>query len=75
MSKKIMEQIITLFTAGFGVIAALAWNEAVQSLFDRWFLFPSDTVKAKFFYAITVTIIAVLITSLFAGLRQKQDDE
>jgi len=53
-------KITTLLTAGFGLVAALAWNDAIQSFFK---LIPieSTEVGAKFLYAIIVTIIIVLV--------------
>lgn len=53
-------KITTLLTAGFGLVAALAWNDAIQSFFK---LIPvkNTEVGAKFIYAILVTIIIVLV--------------
>ncbi|RXJ00386.1 hypothetical protein DS745_12710 [Anaerobacillus alkaliphilus] len=66
MGKKMLEQIITLFTAAIGVMAALAWNDAVQALFNS--LFPhGEGVKERFMFAILITSIAVLLTTIFAS--------
>jgi uncharacterized membrane protein len=55
-----ISKITTLLTAGFGLVAALAWNDAIQGLFK---LIPiqSTEVGAKFIYAIVITLIIVLI--------------
>jgi hypothetical protein len=55
-----ISKITTLLTAGFGLVAALAWNDAIQSLFK---LIPiqNSQVSAKFIYAIFITVIIVLI--------------
>ena len=44
---------------GFGLVAALAWNDAIQALFK---LIPIEgtEVGAKFLYAIIVTVIIVI---------------
>lgn len=55
-----ISKITTLLTAGFGLVAALAWNDAIQSLF-KLIPIPQTEVSAKFLYAILVTIIIVLI--------------
>lgn len=51
---------VASLTAAFGVVAGLAWNDAVRSLLD--YLLPLDrsTVAAKFAYALVVTAIAVI---------------
>lgn len=55
-----ISKVTTLLAAGFGLVAALAWNDAIQSLFK---LIPikGTEVGAKFIYAIIVTVIIVLV--------------
>jgi hypothetical protein len=49
-----------LFTQAFGLIAALAWNEAVQDMIDK-----TELIQAtKLIYALSLTIVAVLIAYL-----------
>ena len=60
--KEVREKMFTLILAGFGLVAALAWNDAIQTLFKV--LFPkSEGVIGKIIYAIIVTIVVVLISS------------
>jgi hypothetical protein len=33
MQKEVIEKIAALITAAFGLVAALAWNEAIQEIF------------------------------------------
>ena len=59
--KAVKEKMFTLILAGFGLVAALAWNDAIQTLFKV--LFPkSEGVIGKFVYALLVTLIIVFIT-------------
>ena len=59
---ELVEKMTTLVTAGFGLVAGLAWNEAIQDLFA--ILFPkSGSLVAKFLYAIVVTVAIVVITT------------
>ncbi len=71
---ELVEKISTLATAGFGLVAALAWNDAIQSLFTR--LFPAQSgLIAKFLYAVLITVAVVLITTHLARIanRLKKD--
>lgn len=62
LKEEVLAQIRTLATAGFGFVAALAWNEAIQALFRS--LLPSRSgLVAKFAYAIVVTVVVVIITT------------
>lgn len=67
---EILEQMAKLATAGFGLVAALAWNDAIQALF-MWLLPASGEVWAKFLYAIFVTAIVVFITIRIGGIIEK----
>lgn len=52
-----------LATAGFGLVAALAWNSAIQDLFAKVNVFGSpDGLVVKFLYAGAVTVIVVVVT-------------
>jgi len=48
----------TLLTSAFGLVAALAWNEAVKDAIDRY-IAPGEGLKSKLIYAILVTVLAV----------------
>lgn len=64
---EILEKISQLTTAGLGLVAALAWNDAIQSIFVV--IFPQQSgVWAKLVYAILVTIIVVFITMRLGDL-------
>ena len=60
--KEVREKMLTLILAGFGLVAALAWNDAIQTLFKVFFP-KSEGVIGKIIYAIIVTIVVVLISS------------
>lgn len=62
---QLMETTAALITAAFGLIAALAWNGAIQALITKFISKDNDLV-GQFVYAIIVTIIAVVMTLLIA---------
>jgi hypothetical protein len=73
-NKSLKIEIITkmseLATAGFGLVAALAWNDAIQSLFKE--LFGSQSaVWAKFAYAVIVTALVVLVIIKLGNILNK----
>lgn len=72
---EIIEKIAALMTAAFGLVAALAWNAAIQA----WFTanFPPESV-GPWLYAIIITIFAVIITiwiGRIAGKLTKKEAE
>ncbi|MDD1706141.1 MAG: DUF5654 family protein [Methanoregulaceae archaeon] len=61
LKDEVLTQIAALLTAAFGLVAALAWNGAIQALFKQVFG-TADSLAAQMSYAIIVTIIAVIVT-------------
>ena len=59
---EILEQVSTLATAGFGLVAALAWNDAIKGLFSSVFPSPQGNLIAQFGYALLITILVVVVT-------------
>lgn len=58
---EVLEKMASLATAGFGLVAALAWNDAIKGLFSM--IFPqAGNVVAQFAYATLITVIIVLVT-------------
>jgi hypothetical protein len=70
MKSQVYEKLATLITAAFGLVAALAWNGAIQTIFKQIFG-DSSTIAAMLIYAIVVTIIAVLATIWIAKVAEK----
>jgi len=72
MNEELKEKTITLILAGFGLVAALAWNEAIKTLFETFFPKESALI-GKFIYAIIVTIIVALVSSQLTKISQKKE--
>ena len=70
MSREVLEKTLQLATAAFGLVAALAWNDAIQSLFTQIFGDAAD-VTAKFVYAILVTGLVIFATIRLARLQER----
>lgn len=56
------KQSVNYVLAAFGLVAGLAWNEAIKSLIDAIFVIDRNSIMVKFIYAIAVTIVVVVIT-------------
>lgn len=77
MKSEVKEKFAALITAAFGLIAALAWNDAIKALF----IGPCGTEGAgslcalssggPWAYAIIVTILAVIATLWIAKIAGK----
>lgn len=65
-----MGKLSALMTAAFGLVAALAWNTAIQNIFAHFFG-TSDTIIAQLTYAVIVTGIAVYATYMIGRMNAK----
>jgi len=70
MKKDVIEKLAALIIAAFGLVAALAWNGAIQAIFKQIFG-TSDNVGAMLSYAIIVTVIAVIVTIWIGNMEAK----
>ncbi len=74
--KEIINKINVLAMSAFGLIAALAWNSAIQSIFDRYFpVNKAGGIEAKLIYAVVVTIIVVIVTIWLGKLAAKKEQQ
>ena len=71
-SKEFIATMISLATAAFGVVAALAWNEAITGAFTEIFGRNSKgRLSALFVYATLVTMIGVLVIVMLGRLATR----
>jgi hypothetical protein len=70
MSSEVLDKLVELITAAFGLVAALAWNTAIQELFNVVFHQAGDLI-AKFMYAVVVTAIVVFVTIRLGRLAEQ----
>lgn len=70
MKKEVIGKLAALVTAAFGLVAALAWNGAIQAIFKQVFG-TADDIAAMLTYAIIVTIIAVVATVWIGKIEEK----
>lgn len=70
--REFTEKTITLILGGFGLVAALAWNEAIKSLFETLFE-KSNELIGKFIYAIIVTAIVVFVSIRLKKISEKKE--
>ncbi|MFA0833344.1 MAG: DUF5654 family protein [Methanobacterium formicicum] len=70
---QVLQTIATLITTAFGLIAALAWNEAIKAIILQFFPKGSD-LWGLLIYAVVITIIAVVAT-IIIGRAIAQPEE
>lgn len=74
LHRELIAQMLTLATSGFGLVAALAWNNLIQEFVNtyvkRWI--PADgKIISLLIYALIITVLAVTITYQLSKLKDK----
>ena len=69
-TKMVLQSMITLSSAALGLVAALAWNDAIKETI-RQLLGGDDSLASKYMYAIFATIIAVVVVVILARIAAK----
>jgi uncharacterized membrane protein YqjE len=67
---QILEKMSQLMTAAFGLVAALAWNDAMKLLIKVAFG-ETQRLRVLFGYAALITIVAVLASLWVANVTHK----
>ena len=71
MKSEVIDKIAALITAAFGLVAALAWNGAISSLFAEGGALHFLAAFGPWVYAIFVTILAVIMTIWIGKIAEK----
>ncbi len=70
INKQIRQQLVVMISSALALVAALAWNEAIQAFF-RQYMSTSDALTGKFLYALLVTALAVTLTYYLGKFTSK----
>ncbi len=75
LKQKTIKQMLTLATSGFGLVAALAWNQFIQEAVNTYIeplIGGASGIISLFIYAVLVTILAVIVTYNLTRLVNKK---
>ncbi len=73
LRKTVVSRTVEYITVALGLVAGLAWNEAVKSLIDHLFPVTSNSVLAKFIYAAVITFVVVVLSMYLARIFKKEN--
>ncbi len=74
LPRAVIKQMTVLATSGFGLVAALAWNNVIKEAVEIY-IKPIIGEKSGLFsliiYAILITALAIIVTFQLSSLEQK----
>lgn len=75
LQKEMRERTLGFITAGLGLVAGLAWNDAIKALIEYLFPLGKNSIPAKFIYAVLVSIIVVVLSTYLMRLLGRHDQK
>lgn len=79
LEREIREKTLGYIITSFGLVAGLAWNDAIKAFIERFFDEPGDGLKAKFLYAVILTIavvaVSLYLSRIFKVEKKKKEKE
>jgi len=67
LERELRQKTFGYIIAAFGLVAGLAWNDAIKIAIEYVFPFSTETIIAKLIYAIVITLIVVLLSIYIMG--------
>lgn len=62
MTSEVLDKFAQLITTALGLVAALAWNTAIQNLFNRLLGEAGAALVGQFVYALLITLVVIFAT-------------
>jgi len=73
IQREVGERTIGYVLAAFGLVAGLAWNDAIRSLIEYFFPIERAGILAKIIYAVVITAVVVVFSIYLAKLADKKN--
>jgi Family of unknown function (DUF5654) len=73
-TRMFLQTMITLASASLGLVAALAWNDAIKGTFKK-ILGEADSLPALYTYAALATLIAIVVVGTLGWVAAKLGGE
>lgn len=75
LKKEVQSRTVGYILTALGLVAGLAWNEAIKEVIDLLFPLSQNSVWAKFGYAFLITIIVVFASIYLMRFFGEEDDK
>ena len=71
--KELKSRTLGYISAALGLVAGLAWNDAIKQLIETIFPLAKDTIAVKFLYAVLITVAVIVLISYLDRILGERD--
>jgi len=75
INREVRNKIAGYITAGLGLVAGFAWNDAIKSSIEYFFPLEQNSLWVKFIYAIVITLGVVIVSLYLVNLLREKEEE
>lgn len=73
LGREVREKTVGYIVASLGLVAGLAWNDAIKTTIEYVFPLSLNSVWVKIFYAFLITIIIVLVSKYLVRIAGRKE--
>lgn len=73
LKQELREKTMGYILAALGLVAGLAWSDAIKALIEKIYPTEGAGIVVKFIYAIIITALIVLVSSYLLKLSRKEN--
>ncbi|HLN18824.1 MAG TPA: DUF5654 family protein [Patescibacteria group bacterium] len=73
--QEIANKTVGYIVTALGLVAGLAWNDAIKSAIEHFFPSEQGGIRAKFIYAATITLVVVIVSVYLIKILGKNEKE
>jgi uncharacterized membrane protein len=70
---EITNKTVGYIVTALGLVAGLAWNDAIKSAIEHFFPAEQNGLTAKFIYAVSITLVVVLISVYLVKILKRDE--
>ncbi len=75
LRRELREKTAGYIVTALGLVAGLAWNDAVSSFIQYFFPLDKGGIRAKFVYAAFITLVIVVLSHALLKVLSPKEDE
>ena len=75
VKRELQERTLGYIVGALGLVAGLAWNEAIKGIIEYAFPLAKDTLQAKLLYAVIMTLVVGLATVYLVRFLGKKEEK
>ena len=75
LRREVRERTVGYILAALGLVAGLAWSDAIKTIIEYFFPLNSSSIFAKIIYAFFVTVVIVLVSVYLLRTSEKLSEK